>query len=86
MELEKELAEKYNAGFHIHFATGEEENDHCKKEYGHSAITQLDAMGFLEYPIIAAHSIAIPLDDLPLVKDKPFTAVAAPSSGMRNAD
>jgi len=85
MELEKELAEKYNAGFHIHFATGDEENEHCKKEYGHSAITQLDKMGFLEYPIIAAHSIAIPLDDLPLVKDKPFTAAAAPSSGMRNA-
>ena len=85
MELEKELAERFGAGFHTHFGTGEEENDHCRKEYGHSALTQLNAMGFLEYPIIAAHSIAIPLDDLPLVKDKPFTIAAAPSFGMRNA-
>jgi 5-methylthioadenosine/S-adenosylhomocysteine deaminase len=85
MELEKELADQFSAGFHTHFGTGEEENDHCRKEYGHSALTQLDAMGFLEYPIIAAHSIAIPLDDLSLVKDKPFTVAAAPSSGMRNA-
>jgi 5-methylthioadenosine/S-adenosylhomocysteine deaminase len=85
MELEKELADQFSAGFHTHFSTGEEENDHCRKEYGHSALTQLDAMGFLEYPIIAAHSIAIPSDDFSLVKDKPFTVAAAPSSGMRNA-
>ena len=85
MELEKELADQFSAGFHTHFGTGEEENDHCRKEYGHSALTQLDAMGFLEYPIIAAHSIAIPLNDFSLVKDKPFTVAVAPSSGMRNA-
>ena len=85
MALEKELAKKFNAGFHTHFGTGEEENDHCRKEYGHSALTQLDKMGFLEYPIIAAHSITIPFDDFDLVKDQPFTVAAAPSSGMRNA-
>ena len=85
MELEKELAHRFGAGFHIHFGTGEAENNHCIKEYGHSTLTQLDTMGFLEYPIIAAHSITIPLDDFSLVKDKPFTVAAAPSSGMRNA-
>lgn len=85
MELEKELADQYSAGFHTHFGTGDSENNHCKKEYGHSALTQLNEMGFLEYPIIAAHSITIPPDDFALVKDKPFTVAAAPSSGMRNA-
>jgi len=85
MELEKALAARFNAGFHTHFGTGEEENNHCRKEYGHSALTQLDKMGFLDYPIIAAHSIAIPFEDFDLVKDKPFTVAAAPSSGMRNA-
>jgi len=85
MALEKELAARFNTGFHTHYATGQEENIHCQKEYGHSAITQLDAMGFLDFPIIAAHSIGIPLEDLDLVKDKPFTVAAAPSSGMRNA-
>ena len=85
MEMEKELAVRFGAGFHTHFGTGEEENNHCIKEYGHSALTQLDSMGFLEYPIIAAHSITIPPDDFSLVKDKPFTVAATPSSGMRNA-
>jgi 5-methylthioadenosine/S-adenosylhomocysteine deaminase len=34
---------------------------------------------------MAAHSITIPFEDFELVKDKPFTVAAAPSSGMRNA-
>ncbi len=85
MKLELELAAKHKVGFHTHYATGEEENDFCREHYGHTAIPQLEKMGFLEYPIIAAHSIAIPLDDLDKVADKPFTVALAPSSGMRNA-
>jgi 5-methylthioadenosine/S-adenosylhomocysteine deaminase len=85
MQLEKELADQFKTGFHTHFATGQEENDYCRKKYGHTAIQQLKQMGFLEYPIIAAHSIGIPLEDLDTVKGKPFTVAFAPSSGMRNA-
>ena len=85
MALEKELAIRFHAGFHTHFGTGEEENEHCQKAFGHSALTQLNKMGFLDFPIIAAHSITIPLEDFPLVQNKPFTVAAAPSSGMRNA-
>ncbi len=85
MKLELELAAKHKVGFHTHYATGQEENDFCREHYGHTAIPQLEKMGFLEYPIIAAHSIAIPLDDLDMVADRPFTVAFAPSSGMRNA-
>ena len=85
MLMEKELAEKFHTGFHTHYATGQEENNFCKKKYGHSAIKQLDTMGFLKYPILAAHSIGILEEDYAVIKDKPFTPVFAPSSGMRNA-
>ena len=85
MQMEKELAEKHHTGFHIHYATGQSENKYCQEKYGHSAIKQLEAMGFLEYPIVAAHSIGILEEDYAVVKDKPFTPVFAPSSGMRNA-
>ncbi|MCD6356800.1 MAG: amidohydrolase family protein, partial [Anaerolineaceae bacterium] len=85
MALEKKLAQRFNAGFHTHFGTSHSENNYCQKEYGHSALTQLGKMGFLDFPIIAAHSITIPFEDFPLVRDKPFTVAAAPSSGMRNA-
>ncbi len=85
MLMEKELAGKYHTGFHTHYATGQEENIFCKEKYGHSAIKQLDAMGILDNPILAAHSIGILEEDYAIVKDKPFTPVFAPSSGMRNA-
>ena len=85
MLLEKELALKHHTGFHTHFATGQEENDFCQEKYGHSAIKQLEVMGFLDYPILAAHSIGLPEADFALLKGKPFTPVFAPSSGMRNA-
>lgn len=85
MLMEKELAEKYNAGFHIHFATGQSENKYCMDKYGHSPLTQLKEMGLLDYPILAAHAIGILKEDYSLAAAHPFTPVFAPSSGMRNA-
>lgn len=85
MLLEKDLAAKYQVGFHTHYATDQSENNYCREKYGHSAIKQLDAMGILEFPIIAAHSIGILEEDYSVLSNKPFTPVFAPSSGMRNA-
>ena len=85
MQIELELATKYNTGFHTHFGTGDEEEVYCQEKYGHSAIQQLKLMGFLERPILAAHSITLQPDDFRTVAEAPFTVVFAPSSDMRNA-
>ena len=85
MQIELELARKYNTGFHTHFGTGDEEEDYCRKKYGRSAIQQLKLMGLLERPILAAHSITLQPADFSTVADTPFSAVFAPSSDMRNA-
>ncbi len=85
MLLEKELAEKHNAGFHIHYATSQSENKYCQEKYGRSAVKQLEEMGFLKFPIVAAHSIGILPEDYALAASRSFTPVFAPSSGMRNA-
>ena len=85
MQLELELATKHKTGFHTHFGTGDEEEVYCRKRYGHSAIQQLKNMGFLECPILAAHSITLPPADFSIVAETPFTVVFAPSSDMRNA-
>ena len=85
MGIEKSLAEQLGVGFHTHFGTGMEEDDFCQAKYGTSAIRRLDTMGFLDFPILAAHSITLPPADFPLLAGKPFTVVFAPSSGMRNA-
>ena len=85
MRAELELAIRYNTGFHTHFGTGDEEEVYCQKEYGRSAIQQLKSMGFLERPILAAHSITLQPADFSTVAQTPFTVVFAPSSDMRNA-
>ncbi len=84
MQIELSLAEKFQVGFHTHFGTGNEEDRYCLEKYGTSAIRRLDQMGFLKFPILAAHSITLPEADFPLIAGKPFTVVFAPSSGMRN--
>lgn len=85
MQIELELATRHNTGFHTHFGTGDEEEVYCQKKYGHSAIQQLKMMGFLERPLLAAHSITLQPADFSTVAQTPFTVVFAPSSDMRNA-
>jgi 5-methylthioadenosine/S-adenosylhomocysteine deaminase len=85
MRIELALASKHNTGFHTHFGTDDEEEIHCQKHYGHSAIEQLRQMGFLEHPILAAHCITLRKEDFSKLAHTPFSVVMAPSSGMRNA-
>jgi 5-methylthioadenosine/S-adenosylhomocysteine deaminase len=85
MQIELELATRHNTGFHTHFGTGDEEEVYSQEKYGHSAIQQLKLMGFLERPILAAHSITLQPADFSLVAHTPFSVVFAPSSDMRNA-
>jgi 5-methylthioadenosine/S-adenosylhomocysteine deaminase len=85
MQIELELATKHNTGFHTHFGTGDEEEVYCQTKYGHSAIQQLKLMGFLERPILAAHSITLQSADFSSVAQSPFSVVFDLSSDMRNA-
>ena len=85
MQIELSLAQQFQVGFHTHFGTGNEEDQYCMEKYGQSAIRKLDQMGFLRFPILAAHCITLPEADFPVIAGKPFTVVFAPSSGMRNA-
>ncbi len=85
MAKELALAEQFNTGLHIHLGTSGEEDRYCQARYGHTAVTQLEAMGVLQHPILAAHCLTIPETDYETLADVPFTAVVAPSSCMRNA-
>jgi 5-methylthioadenosine/S-adenosylhomocysteine deaminase len=83
METERVLAQKYKTGLHIHFSTTNEEDIHCQAHYGVSAARKMAAMGMLESPVIAAHSITIPADDWPILAQKSFSIAACPSACMR---
>jgi 5-methylthioadenosine/S-adenosylhomocysteine deaminase len=85
MQKELQLSEQFNTGFHIHFGTSGEEDRYCQEKYQQSAISHLDTSGFLYHPIIAAHCITLLEADFHKLRNKPFTVVFAPSSGMKNA-
>jgi 5-methylthioadenosine/S-adenosylhomocysteine deaminase len=85
MRQEVALAARFGTGLHIHLGTSGEEDRYTQAHYGRSAVTQLAAMGVLERPVLAAHCLTVPVDDLPTLAQHPFTAAIAPSSAMRNA-
>jgi 5-methylthioadenosine/S-adenosylhomocysteine deaminase len=85
MRLELDLATRFDTGFHIHMGTSGEEDRFCLEHFGRNAIPQLEQMGMLDRPVLAAHCITMPVEDFPTLARHPFTAVLAPSSAMRNA-
>ena len=85
IQLEIELARRFNTGMHIHFATSSEEEDYCQEKFGISAVQRMKELGILEHPLLAAHCISVPEDDYPILAESPFTAVICPSSSMRSS-
>ncbi len=78
------LAERFDTGLHIHFATSSEEEDYCQDKFGISAVQRMKDLGILDFPVLAAHSITVPESDFPTLAESQFTAVICPSSSMRS--
>jgi len=78
------LAQRYDAGFHIHLLTDGSEDAYCRKNFGVSAVQKMDDMGLLKFPILAAHCITLQEEDMPSLAGRPFTAVICPSAAMRS--
>lgn len=84
IKIELEMVKKYNAGFHIHFATSNEENDWCKHHYNSTAIQKMKELGILDIPIIAAHSITVEDADMEIMKNYHISPIMCPSSSMKS--
>ena len=78
------LARQYSTGFHIHFSTSNEENDYCQSHFGMSAAQKMEEIGILDIPIIAAHSITVPEQDMERLAQYQFSPVTAPSATLRS--
>ncbi|MBK9745327.1 MAG: amidohydrolase [Chloroflexi bacterium] len=83
MQVERLLAQKYNAGLHIHMSTISEEDDFCAEHYGTTAVRKMDELGMFDRPMIAAHSLTIPQGDWSILSQKPFSVVACATACMR---
>jgi 5-methylthioadenosine/S-adenosylhomocysteine deaminase len=78
------LAERFDTGLHIHFATSSEEEDYCQDKFGISAVQRMKDLGILDFPVLAAHSITVPESDFSTLAESQFSAVICPSSSMRS--
>jgi 5-methylthioadenosine/S-adenosylhomocysteine deaminase len=83
IRMELALADQYNTGLHFHLATSGEEDTYCRSRFGRSAVQQMQALGVLDRPLLAAHCITTPEADFPILASHPFTAVIAASACMR---
>lgn len=83
IQMELELADRFETGLHIHLATSGEEDRYCQERYGRSAVQQMKALGVLDRRLLAAHCITLPSGDFPTLADHPFSAVIAASACMR---
>jgi len=84
IRMELELADRFQTGLHIHLATNGAEDRYCQEHFGRSAVQQMETLGVLDWPLLAAHCITIPPDDFPTLAAHPFSAVIAASAGMRS--
>ncbi len=83
MDIERQLALKFDAGMHIHISTTGEEDEHTQKLYGMSAVQKMKQMSMFDAPILAAHAITIPESDWATLAEEDFTAVVAATACMR---
>ncbi len=83
MLAERNLAQKYGAGLHIHLSTTGEEDEFCQRQFGRTAAQQMEMLGMFDQPLIAAHSVTIPEQDWRLLSQRPFSAITCAGASMR---
>ena len=81
----RQLAEKYEAGIHIHLAETSKEVSDCIDEYGSTPVEHIYKLGLLDLPVTAAHCVHLTEDDMDLMAKYNVKAVHCPSSNMKLA-
>ena len=83
MQTQRKIAQKFEAGLHIHMSTTGEEDAITQEKFGMSAVEKMADLNMFDRPIIAAHAITIPESDWAILAQKDFTAIIAASACMR---
>lgn len=81
----REVAEKYDVGYHIHVAEGPEDVIDCQKKYGMTPIERLIKEKICGEKSIFAHCIHIQDHEIELLKDSKTIVAHNPESNMNNA-
>ena len=81
----REVAEKYNAGYHIHVCEGPEDGVDSQKKYGMTPIERLIKEGICGEKSIFAHCIHINEREIEMLRDSKTMVLHNPESNMNNA-
>lgn len=79
------LAEKYNAGIHIHVAETQDEIQQIKETYGMTPVQLLDSIGLFDLPVLAAHCVHLSQEDIAIMAAKKVGVAHCPASNTKLA-
>jgi len=79
------LANKLNAGFHVHTAEAKSDEDHCEKQHGMRIVERFKKFGVLGSKTITAHCVHINEHEMDLLAETGTAVVHNPQSNMNNA-
>ncbi len=85
LEKASKIGNDLNAGFHIHVAEAESDEEHSVKNYGMRVVERLDKFGILGNHSIAAHCIHVDEKEMDILAKNGTIVVHNPQSNLNNA-
>ncbi len=79
------IADKYDAGMHIHVAETKGECEDMQKMYGKTPVAHLNSLGLFDYKVLAAHCVHLTEEDINILKQKRVGVAHNPESNMKLA-
>jgi 5-methylthioadenosine/S-adenosylhomocysteine deaminase len=82
LQSSRALASRYHVPLIIHVAETRRESDEALAKFGKSPVAELDALGVLNGPTLAAHSVWVDEADIQILKARGTGVAHCPSSNM----
>ena len=80
-----EAAAKLGVGIHLHVAESQGQFDQSVREYGKTPVGHLAALGVLDVPTLAAHTICVIDEDIAILAEKRATVMQCPKTHLKLA-
>lgn len=80
-----QAADELGVGLHIHVAETRTEDQDIKEQYGASPVAHLEALGFFERPVLAAHCVHLNEEDVDILVKRNVGIAHCPQSNMKLA-
>lgn len=79
------LAEKYNAGIHVHIAEDPIDQDYCLRDYGQRVVLRFSRAGVLAFPkTIMVHCLHLDPEERNLLRESPVYVAQNTESNLNN--